>query len=77
MNRIGTPNMAGSAICRSRGENAGRTLPHKDVVKALVRLGSWSGAAEVYRLPAAAPGLKTALLIQDGPGGPILAATRL
>jgi hypothetical protein len=61
----------------SRGENAGRTLPHKNVVKSLVRLGSWSGAAEAYRLPATAPGLKSALLIQDGPGGPILAAARL
>jgi hypothetical protein len=60
-----------------RGENAGKTLPHKDVVKALVRLGSWSGAAEAYRLPTPAPGLKSALLIQDGPGGPILAAARL
>jgi hypothetical protein len=61
----------------SRGENAGKTLPHKDIVKSLVRLGSWSGGAEVYRLPASAPGLKTALLIQDGPGGPIIAAARI
>ncbi|HEX4742443.1 MAG TPA: DUF1223 domain-containing protein [Caulobacteraceae bacterium] len=61
----------------SRGENSGRTLPHKNVVKALVRLGSWTGAAEDYRLPATAPGLKSALLIQDGPGGAILAAARL
>ena len=60
-----------------RGENAGKTLPHKDVVKALIRLGSWSGGAEAYRLPPTAPGLKSALLIQDGPGGPILAAARL
>ena len=60
-----------------RGENAGKTLPHKDVVKALIRLGSWSGGAEAYRLPPAAPGLKSALLVQDGPGGPILAAARL
>ncbi|HEY2051648.1 MAG TPA: DUF1223 domain-containing protein [Caulobacteraceae bacterium] len=61
----------------SRGENAGKTLPHKDIVKSLVRLGSWSGAAEVYHLPASAPGLKTALLIQNGPGGPIIAAARI
>jgi hypothetical protein len=60
-----------------RGENAGKTLPHKNVVKELVRLGAWSGAAESYRLPPSAPGLKTALLVQEGPGGPILAAAKL
>jgi hypothetical protein len=41
------------------------------------RLGAWSSATEDYRLPATTPGLKSALLIQDGPGGPILAAARL
>ncbi|MBV8242172.1 MAG: DUF1223 domain-containing protein, partial [Hyphomicrobiales bacterium] len=29
-----------------RGENAGRTLPHKDVVREMILLGHWSGAAE-------------------------------
>jgi hypothetical protein len=60
-----------------RGENGGKTLPHKNVVKALIRLGSWSGAAEAYRLPATTPGLKSALLIQQGRGGPIVAAAPL
>ena len=60
-----------------RGENAGKTLPHKNVVKELVRLGAWSGAVASYRLPPSTPGLKTALLVQDGPGGPILAAAKL
>jgi hypothetical protein len=60
-----------------RGENGGKTLPHKNVVKALVRLGAWSGAAEAFRLPAGAPGLTSAVLIQDGRGGPIIAAARL
>ena len=32
-----------------RGENTGRTLPHKNVVKELVKLGSWSGGAETSR----------------------------
>ncbi len=70
------PNVVQVAI--QRGENGGKTIPHKDVVKALVRLGAWSGAAQTYRLPpAGARGLKSALLVQDGPGGPILAAARL
>lgn len=25
-----------------RGENAGRTLPHKNIVKSLIRLGTWT-----------------------------------
>jgi len=61
-----------------RGENGGKTLPHKNVVKALIRLGAWSGDAQTYRLPTAdTAGLRSAVLVQDGPGGPILAAARL
>ena len=60
------------------GENEGRTLPHKDVVKELVKLGSWSGKPATYRIPPSSPtGLRSAILVQDGPGGAILAALRL
>jgi hypothetical protein len=59
-----------------RGENGGQTLPHKNVVRALVRLGDWSGPARVFALPPDPGGLKTAILVQSGRGGPILAATR-
>ncbi len=59
----------------ARGENGGLTLPHKNVVKALVKLGDWSGRSATYRLPAAsADGLRQAVLVQAGPGGAILAA---
>jgi hypothetical protein len=58
-----------------RGENGGRTLPHRNVVHQLVKLGGWSGAAETFSLPQAAdPHLRTAVLLQAGPGGPILSA---
>ena len=58
-----------------RGENAGRTLPHKNVVREVVDLGAWRGGARTYALPAPSrPGLKTAILVQQGVGGPILAA---
>ena len=58
-----------------RGENAGRTLPHRNVVRQVARLGTWNGEARSYALPAARePGLKTAILVQSGPGGAILAA---
>ncbi|HEY2661270.1 MAG TPA: DUF1223 domain-containing protein [Caulobacteraceae bacterium] len=60
-----------------RGENGGKTLPHKNVVKDLIRLGAWSGAAQSFQLPAGPVGLKSAVLIQDGAGGPIVAAARL
>jgi hypothetical protein len=60
-----------------RGENGGLTLPHKNVVREVVGLGEWNGGTRTYALPAAArPGLKTAVLVQAGQGGPILAAGR-
>jgi hypothetical protein len=58
------------------GENEGRTLPHKNVVKSLTRLGAWSGAAETFPLPASPPGLLTAILVQTPQAGPILAAAK-
>src|SRR5579859_3583270 len=36
----------------ARGENSGLTLPHRNVVKQLVKLGSWSGAMAEFPLPA-------------------------
>lgn len=56
------------------GENTGRTLPHKDVVHSLTRIGSWSGKAQIMGLPTAPRGLATAVLLQAANGGPILAA---
>jgi hypothetical protein len=60
-----------------RGENGGKTLPHRNVVKQLVRLGGWSGKPETLRLPAGGdPALKTAVFLQLTRGGPILAAAK-
>lgn len=60
-----------------RGENAGRTLPHKNVVRQMVRLGRWNGRAATFELPTANPfGWASAVLVQAGPGGPILAAAK-
>jgi hypothetical protein len=58
----------------ARGENGGRTLPHKNVVHELIRLGAWTGASESFALPPAEGGLRTAILVQTVATGPILAA---
>lgn len=61
----------------SAGENGGRTLPHKNIVRDLVRLGVWTGAPVSFPLPPAAdPNFATAVLLQKQNGGPILAAAK-
>jgi len=59
------------------GENGGRTLPHRNVVRELVRLGQWTGSAAGFNRPAPVVGLSEAVLVQKPGGGPILAALRL
>jgi len=59
------------------GENGGKTLPHRNVVRSLVRIGTWSGGATELRLPPRSPGLAGAILVQSGPGGRILSAARI
>lgn len=61
-----------------RGENGGKTLPHRDIVRQLTRLGGWNGAAVSFAAPPASdPAYRTAVLVQAPNGGPILAAARL
>ncbi|MDH7971595.1 DUF1223 domain-containing protein [Sphingomonas sp. AR_OL41] len=60
------------------GENGGRTLPHRNVVRSLEALGTWTGRAQSYRIAQLPPtGLREAVLVQEGSGGKILAAHRL
>jgi hypothetical protein len=59
------------------GENGGKTLPHRNVVKQMIKLGQWSGQAARFTVPAASdPNLRSAVLVQAGSGGPILSAAR-
>ncbi len=59
------------------GENGGKTLPHRNIVRELVKLGRWSGGKASFTLPVAKlPGLATAAFVQAGSGGPIIAAAR-
>ena len=61
-----------------RGENGGRTLPHKNIVRELTRLGRWNGLAETLALPRSTdPILRGAILVQAPGGGPILAAAKI
>lgn len=66
------------AVAVTAGENDGRTLPHRNIVRQLVTIGRWTGAAMTVRVPAGAdPALRSAVLVQAGTGGPIIAARRL
>ena len=58
----------------TRGENAGHTLPHANVVREFVRLGHWDGNQTAYPLSRGDAGLKTAVLLQAPDGGRILSA---
>ena len=61
-----------------RGENSGRTLGHRNIVKELVLLGSLSSNIASFDLPKPSdPELRTAVLVQQGAGGPILGAARM
>lgn len=57
-----------------KGDNRGKTVVHRNVVRELKRLGSWRGRPTAYRLPTAEEeGLVTAVLVQGAGGGRILA----
>lgn len=58
------------------GENSGATLPHRNVVKELTRLGIWRGDPINLALPPTPSGLSTAILVQGINGGAILAAAK-
>jgi hypothetical protein len=61
-------------VAVSRGENAGRTLPHKNVVHDLSLLGRWTGSVMTIPTPQLVDGLHMAVIVQTHAGGPILAA---
>ena len=62
------------AVPVGKGENSGRTLAHTHVVHELEKLGHWTGAALQMPLAPSPEGLRTAILVQQPQGGPVLAA---
>jgi len=65
---------AAQEVAVKRGENKGQTVKHGNVVRELVKLGSWKGRPVVFRLPKAEDAdLKTVVLVQARDGR-ILAA---
>ncbi|OYW83208.1 MAG: hypothetical protein B7Z20_12890 [Sphingobium sp. 32-64-5] len=64
-------------VAINAGENGGRTIPHRNVVRDLTSLGQWQGKSASFTLPSAPAGLATAVLVQQGKGGPIVAARKI
>ncbi|HEY2356333.1 MAG TPA: DUF1223 domain-containing protein [Phenylobacterium sp.] len=57
------------------GDNKGQTIPHRNVVREVTRLGGWRGRPVAFRLPPEPEeGLKSVVLVQAGHGGRVLAA---
>ena len=60
------------------GENNGATLAHRNIVRSLAPLGQWNGAAVSFTVPAPSDGnYRNAILVQQGKGGRIIAASRI
>jgi len=66
-------------VCIQRGENGGRTLPHRNVVSDVCEIGKWSkneGEVKIPR-PILVGGEEGVILVQAGTGGPIVGAAKL
>ncbi len=60
------------------GENGGRKLPHRNIVRQLVTLGSWSGKAVSLKLPPKRDAAwQSVILVQSKKTGPIFAAQKI
>ena len=60
------------AVKVKAGDNKGRTVTQRFVVRELIRLGGYSGGARTYAAPKAdTPGLSTVVLVQGAHGGRI------
>ena len=60
----------------ARGENAGRTLVERNIVRRIRSLAEWHGQADAVALPPPAAGLAQAVLLQDQASGAVLGAAK-
>jgi hypothetical protein len=59
------------------GENRGKTVSQKNVVRELIRLGSWTGRTKHFSLPNPPKGLKTVVILQSRRAAPgVIAVAR-
>jgi hypothetical protein len=77
------PIMRRSEVAITRGENKGRSAVYTNVVRELIPLGTWDGAARTFDAPASLAQMRNAdtfaVLVQEGPAdrpGLIIGAAR-
>lgn len=59
------------------GANAGREMVHYNMARDIQALGQWAGDTAVWVAAMPEDGLSAAILVQDGPGGRLIAAARV
>ena len=59
------------------GENSGRNLAHKNIVRQLVKLGEWNGSAVNYTLPASPSASYKSVVLTQRPGGGVIYSARI
>lgn len=59
------------------GPNRGQEMNHYNMVRDIALLGNWSGGAQTLSFNDEVEGLASAILVQQGTGGPILTAAAL
>ena len=65
-------------VAPKSGELKDHTLQHQNVVKQLVRIGTWEGGQQSFEIPKAESwGWKSAVIVQAGPGGRVLGAAKV
>lgn len=65
-------------VAIKNGENGGRTLPHKNIVRELRDVGNWTGEQKNFALPKPSDERwKTVILVQNMGNGKILSASRI
>ena len=61
-----------------KGENQGKNMAHLNVVKEVVKIEEWSGGVRNVAVPqVGGEGLERVVIVQQGPGGAIVAALKI